>query len=307
VNVSEVLLLPLFYTINANPVNALPFFVTNEPKVAVLGIVELGVHILQQFHTFDKDRKAVFADIHFLLFYTDILNAMQAIIQAFATKRVSNRLWVRTEELELDHYVEIREEYDRVHEELYGVPPDMDSSISRGHDRQTHNHRARRSGFLNSILRPGLRTKYKELLLQVRFHELRLNFLKAYKLPLKLKVSDYLMRSESSVLISMVHISPAAWLWLTAVCNVLYYLGGIIVQATGDENAAATFFSIVFFVGIFSFIGMSLMADAHMQWILNRIMYVPCEPMCCHSGLSTYNSSFVPISSRLHGSLDFGL
>jgi hypothetical protein len=240
--------------------------------VAVLGIVELGVHIIQQFHTFDKDRKAVFADIHFLLFYTDIFNAFQAVIQAFATKRVSNRLWVNTEELELDHYVEIREEYDRVHEELYGVPPNMDSSSSGRHEHQTQNHPTRRSGFLNSIFRPGLRAKYKQLLLQVRFHELRVNFLRAYKLPLKLKVSDYLMRSESSVLVSMVHISPTAWIWLTAVCNLLYYLAGIIVQATGDSNASATFFSIAFFIGIFSFIGISLMVDAHMQWILNRIM-----------------------------------
>jgi hypothetical protein len=241
--------------------------------VAVLGIVELGVHIIQQFHAFDKDRKAVFADIHFLLFYTDIFNALQAVIQAYATKRVSDSLWVRTEDLDLDHYVEIREEYDRMHEELYGVPPNMDSSSPRGHDHQTHNHHpTRRSGFLNSIFRPGLRAKYKQLLIQVRFHELRVNFLRAYKLPLKFKVSDYLMRSESSVLISMVHISPAAWLWLTAVCNLLYYLAGIIVQATGDSNASATFYSIVFFIGILSFIGISLMVDAHTQWILNRIM-----------------------------------
>jgi hypothetical protein len=239
--------------------------------VAVLGIVELGVHLIQQFHEFDKGRKAVFADIHFLLFYTDIFNALQAIIQAFATKRVSDRLWVRTEELELDHYVEIREEYDRVHEELYGVPPDMDSS-QQSHHHDHHHHHPRRSGLINSILRPGLRAKYKKLLLQVRFHELRVNFLRAYKLPLKLKVSDYLMRSESAVLISLVHISPAAWLWLAAVCNLLYFLAGIIVQHTGDSNASATFYSIVFFIGIFAFIIFTLMVYAHMDWILNRIM-----------------------------------
>ena len=240
--------------------------------VAVLGLVELGLHIIQQFYKFDKDSKAVFADIHFLLFYTDIFNACQAVIQAFATQRVSKLLWIRTEELELDHYIEIREEFDRVHEALYGVPPDADCPSQSERMHHAHSHRQRRAGFFNSIRNPGLRAKYKELLLQVRFHELRVNFLRQYKLPLKFRVSDYLMRSESSVLISLVHISPSAWIWLTAVCNFLYFAAGILLEVTENVHSSARFYAAIFFVGIFSFIGISLMVDAHMQWIMNRIM-----------------------------------
>ena len=38
--------------------------------VATLGVVELAVHLMQTYIEYDKDKKAVFADVHFLLFYT---------------------------------------------------------------------------------------------------------------------------------------------------------------------------------------------------------------------------------------------
>ena len=127
----------------------------------------------------------------------------------------------------------------------------IDPSIVNSKDAQ------KRSGWANSlknwIQRPDLKLKYKELLLQVRFQELRVHFLQAYKLPLKLRVSDYLMRSEQNVLISLVHISPAAWLWLTAICTLLYYLAGMIAEVTEDPNDSATFYSIVFFIGVVVF------------------------------------------------------
>ena len=76
-------------------------------ELATLGVVELAIHLLQTYTDgLDKNRKAVFADVHFLLFYTAIFNAFQAVILAFCTNRVSNKLWVQTEELELDHYGE---------------------------------------------------------------------------------------------------------------------------------------------------------------------------------------------------------
>ena len=192
--------------------------------------------------------------MHFLLFYTDIFNALQAVIQAYFTNRVSQRLWVQTEEVQLDHYVEIREEYERVHQLLY------DSK---------HNQNNR--GLLNPN-RLRLKSKYRKLMVQVRFHELRVNFLQAYKLPVKLRVSDYLMRSEQSVMISLVHITPTAWLWLTALCNLMYYLAGVLADVQQEAEVSAYFYSICFFVGMVIFVFVSIAVDLHMRRVFMKIM-----------------------------------
>lgn len=234
-------------------------------ELAVLGIVEFGVYVMQQYYEYDKDKKAVFADVHFLLFYTDIFNALQAVVQAYATQYVSDKMWVKTEELELDHYVEIREEYDRVYEQLFGVSPSADSA------KDSHQH-GLLSNLSHSIFQPKLNAKYNKLLLQVRFHELRVYFLQAYKLPIKLKISDYLKRSELNVMLSLVHISPVAWLWLTAICNLFYYLGGIVAEVTGEANASATFYSAAFFLAITLMVAVAFLLDKQMHSIFHRIM-----------------------------------
>ena len=221
--------------------------------VAVLGIVELGVHIMQQYYEYDKDKKAVFADVHFLLFYTDIFNALQAVIQAYVTRRYSTKLWVKTEELELDHYVTIREEYDSIHNALY--PPNSSSS-----------------SLLPFFQRVRLQSKHSKLLMIIKFHELRVNFLDSYNLPMGLPISDYLMRSEKCVMISLAHVSPVAWLWLTAVCNGLYYFAGLVTELTEDPTSSVRFYSIFFFVSMFVLILISFALDLNMQHIFLKIM-----------------------------------
>lgn len=223
-------------------------------ELAVLGIVELGIHIMSMYYVYDKNKKAIFADVHFLLFYTDIFNALQAVIQAYFTNRVSQRLWVQTEEVELHHYVEIREEYERVHQLLYDTQYNQNNL-----------------GLFNPN-RISLKSKYRRLLVQVNFHELRVNFIKAYNLPIGLRLSDYLMRSEQSVMVSLVHISPTAWLWLTALCNLMYYLAGVIADVTGRAEASAQFYSITFFVGMVLFVLVSIGVDRKMRRIFMKIM-----------------------------------
>ena len=103
--------------------------------VATLGIVELFIFLLLKYYEdIDKARKEVFGDVHFALFYTAILNAFQSVLVAIVTRRASSKLWVRTEHLELDHYVEIREEFERVQQEYNDTGPtssDKDSSDNR--------------------------------------------------------------------------------------------------------------------------------------------------------------------------------
>lgn len=267
-------------------------------ELATLGVVELGVHLLQTYTDgIDKNRKAVFADVHFLLFYTAICNAFQALILAFCSNRVSDRLWVQTEELELDHYVEIREEFDRVREELYGdnsPPPNTNKLVkgfSRGYNNFSRSVRLSNRdtissedegkvdcikkfllGALYTIIYPQQKSNYNGLLLQVRFHELRVHFLQSYQLPLKMKVSDYLVKSQLHVLEHFVHISHSTWLILTAVCNVLYFFMGISAEVSGIAETSGYALSIIFFGAMVGFVVLSVAIYFHMESVFKKLM-----------------------------------
>lgn len=193
--------------------------------MATLGIVEFFLYLLSDYHpNYDKGKKGVFADVHFLFFFTAIFNALQTVLTAFVTTSVSKRMWVETEMLELNHYVEIREEFQRVKQELdrlnnrsssdvfsgsstSQVPSssdrlavdaledeteqisneraavDQEIGVKRKKNRQISFERAfefnRRSvsdvwrGLMDRIRHPRLWCKYNDLLVQVRFHELR--------------------------------------------------------------------------------------------------------------------------------------
>lgn len=266
--------------------------------MATLGVVELFIHLLQEYSSgIDKDKKALFADIHFMLFYTAIFNAFQSVLLAVLTRHISNKMWVRTEELELSHYVELRIEYENVHKKLYGHAPMKTNSRSSNTntnksqpEQQQENQTQQASnvindnqsccqsingfcrGLLHTMRYPQLKSRYNELLVQVRFHELRVHFLQAYDLPLKLKVSDYLMNSEQHVLTHLVHVSTSAWLWLTGLVNVLYFVTGMIVDTTGNSESAATALSIIFFLGMVLGVAASVLVYHRMKYIFMRIM-----------------------------------
>jgi hypothetical protein len=229
--------------------------------VATLGIVELFIFLLLKYYEdIDYARKEVFGDVHFALFYTAIFNAFQSVLVAIVTTTKSTKLWVQTEHLELDHYVEIREEFDRVQKQIGLV---SESS---------------RVNWLKNSLRRlryrGLRGRFLDLLVQVRFHELRLYFIEGNSLPLTLKVSDYLKRSEQRVLMSLVHISGVAWLLLTGCLNLMYFLMGIVAYKTGDAHIIGTSLTWIFFSMLISFIFICLALYVKMRAIFREILYV---------------------------------
>jgi hypothetical protein len=216
-------------------------------ELSTLGIVELCVYlILKHYKDYDKAQKEVFADVHFALFYTAVFNAFQSVIVAMATIRTSNSLWVETEYLELDHYVEIREEFDRVKEKL-GYESD-DELTSGSSFRNLPRY------ILQSIRNPGLRGRYMDLLVQVNFHSLRLHFLQGNDLPLTLKVSDYLKRSEERMLTKLVQVSGGAWLMLTGGLNLVYFLMGIVAYVSEDQEVVGLCLTCIFFFMMFVFI-----------------------------------------------------
>mmetsp|Transcript_13693 Transcript_13693/g.40033 ORF Transcript_13693/g.40033 Transcript_13693/m.40033 type:complete len:253 (+) Transcript_13693:830-1588(+) len=135
---------------------------------------------------------------------------MSVVLAAIAS-RISNRMWVQTEELELYHYIAIREEFDRV-----------DAALKHTEEQSTRSPNESIYGFDRAGFRifcdnvkqwvryPLLKRKHDRLLVQVRFHELRVHFLKANDLPLKFPVSQYLKKSETHVFKKLVRTSTFA-------------------------------------------------------------------------------------------------
>ena len=239
-------------------------------ELSTLGIVEFAIFLGHTYApNFNLEVEAVFAKVHFLLFFTAIINALMSVILSFVASHISYKLWVRTEELELNHYIAIREEFSRV-ERLIG---EYEGS---GTDAATEYHvlTPKRAFIrLKQTLRyPILRRQYDKLLVQVRFHELRVHFLEANDLPLKFKVSDYLVKSELHVFKKCVHISTLAWIMVAAAVNIVYFLMGIVAYASGSQKVVGKAMSWIFIGGCLAFIPISYAIFLKMQWIFAQIM-----------------------------------
>jgi hypothetical protein len=236
--------------------------------VVTLGIVEFGVFLMQKYYTgLDKERKNVFGDVHFALFYTAIFNAFQSVLLAMVVTRTSDRLWVQTEQLELANYVRIREAFQKTQAELYNdlEYSDTDNSIWSW-------KRYTPSRLWKGLRHPQLRRKYMKLLVQVRFHQLRIQFLEGNGLPLNFKVSEYLKRSEQGIMHHLVHISEEAWMLLTGALNLIYFLMGMVASVSGDQVTVGTSLTSIFFGSMIFFILMSWILYVKMRNIFEIIM-----------------------------------
>ncbi|KAL7555715.1 hypothetical protein ACA910_009880 [Epithemia clementina (nom. ined.)] len=270
-------------------------------ELTTLGIVEFFVFLLQRYHTkMNKAKKGVFGDVHFALFYTAVLNAFQSMILAFITTRVSNRIWVQTEALELNHYVELREEFERVRDLLFkpnsieskkegGDSSSTSSDDPKHGDEPTLSNNRRNidassdiswkglKSFVSSLVdqarRPRLWYRYNGLLIQVRFHDLRVHFLESYNLPRNFKVSDYLVRCQLHVLIKLVHVSAVAWLLLTASFNLLYFILGVVGYFEQSTEVVGEALVFVFYVALFGFVALALLVFKKMKDIFRQIMH----------------------------------
>lgn len=249
----------------------------------------------EYYEEYDKAKKQVFADVHFLLFYTAILNALQSALLFNVVRRISQKLWIETEELDVGHYVELREEFDAVRKDLDKLRNRRDgrkqSDTASSDDAESPTNAftaddcsedtfeltpAGIAGAIQNVTDriryPALKGKYRELLVQVRFHELRVHFLQAYNLPLKFQISDYLMRSEQHVLVKLISVSPIAWLLLTGVVNLLYYVLGVVSYKVRSTKIVGVAMIYLFFIAIFLFVVLSWVVHNKMKRVYKQIM-----------------------------------
>lgn len=264
--------------------------------VATLGCVEFFIFILHKYYKgLNIQQELVFADIHFTLFFTAVFNAFQSALLAFGATRVSERQWVRAEQLEVDHYVEIREEFERVEGLLYNnstvkskqrhqsAATTGDSASEASSDWGIENAETafefnckgisrNAQNFFKFLRHPHLYQKHQKLLVQIRYHELRIHFLQSNNLPLKFKVCDYLKRSELYALIKLVHISTFAWLMLLGGVTLLYYFMGIVIFVTEDVSKVGIYLTWIFMGSMIFFVILSLLIYNKMKSIFSTIM-----------------------------------
>lgn len=224
------------------------------------------------------------------LFYTALFNAIQSVLIRLVTTRRTNRNWVQTEDIDIGHYVAVRKEFDRVESEwkhlhlLHGTELAYSHSESylgnSLHDAEQEMRGASACGsvkrylhdFSMKIRYPRLHFRKRKLEVPVRFHELRHHFIKQNGLSSKFKISQYLKRSLTSVLLDFVHISSAAWIMIMALSILLYFICGIALSATGDKVTVYEFLISAMSSGAVLFLIISFVLYLKMKTIISKIL-----------------------------------
>jgi hypothetical protein len=281
--------------------------------VATLGIVEFVLYLIDEYHpSYDKTRKTVFTDVHFLFFYTAILNAIFSVCTTVLVVRASRKEWIQTESLELNHYVEIRETFSRVEKELdqlrakskrrvrrrktengssnAGTAQELGLESSHPNDPERGNLQSLNgssekdlwafqswdqvwTSVLDQLRYPALNHQYYSLLKQIRFHELRVHIVQSYNLPSQIKISDYLMRSEQVVLMKLVNVSSLAWLLLTTAVCVLYFIFGMVFYKRDNQELIGVALTYIYFFWMASFVVFCWLLSVKMKSIFNSLMH----------------------------------
>ncbi|KAL3803635.1 hypothetical protein ACHAW5_006397 [Stephanodiscus triporus] len=222
--------------------------------------------------------------VHFMLFYTAILNAIQSCLVRLLTVRRTDKTWLMAEDIEVAHYVAIRKEFDRLERKIKHLNPQYMGSLTErawptgGNDSQSS---SRRESFKSSVSDLALRIRHprlyrrrNELLTIIRFHELRVHFIECNNLPPNFKVSSYLDRSLRSVLVDFVHISPLAWISVMAIGNLLFYIAGMILNNTHTIPTVEKFLVLTFMSLMVVFVAIMTVLYFKMRYIFYKIQHL---------------------------------
>jgi len=289
-------------------------------ELSTLGIVEATVFLLHKYYkNLDLETERVFAEVHFTLFFVVIFNAIMSILLYFLASRVARNQWVRMEAIDIDHYVAVRQSYEKVQEELEHLTTKTVKTTKNDHeakknkkivmknssrmvsfdlrdDEHEHDNQhvqenkretaetaenesilQRIAAFPTKIWRHYFlvrlfKKREKELLVQVRFHELRVHFIESYKLPPNFRVSNYLQLCLNDVFKNLIHISTLAWLILMAFTNIIFFLMGVVFFTTGSKQNINIALTSIFLGYLVLFIVLSLVVSQKMKQVFYRIV-----------------------------------
>jgi hypothetical protein len=250
-------------------------------ELTSLGIVSAVLYLIHIYSAKPMNEKAVklFEDIHYVLFFVAIINAIQCCVLYYLAMRVADKNWVQVENIDIDHYVAIRQRFIKICSELK-----ENVSVSTRRSSQTSSILTiLNQGILTTFKKnlydffrhPRLLFKYRKLLVQIRYHELRVKLIEAHKLPPKFRVSEYLMECLNHVFISFIEISAAVWLSLLGVVNLLYFLCGIITFHTQALSAAGSMLAFFYIFHPFVFIIITVFIYAKVKRVFRQIIFSP--------------------------------
>jgi hypothetical protein len=225
---------------------------------------------------------ATFVLVHFLLFYTAILNAIQSCLVRLLTVR-KNKTWLLAEGIEAAHYVAIKKEYDRLERNITnysnsgsiaqfawptGSLDDEENESQTSFCRKSwESFRGAMYDLASRIRHFRLYRRREELLMIIRFHELRVHFIEGNNLPPDFNVSSYLAWSLRSGLVDFVHISPLAWISVMAIANLLFFIVGMILNNTHASPHAEKFL-------LYTFITLMVLSVASTMALYFKMRYI---------------------------------
>jgi len=220
----------------------------------------------------------VYKGIHYVLFFVAIINAIQCCILYYLSMKVANTNWVRVESIDIDHYIAIRQRFIKICCELKENVSFTNRKLSETNLRILLNQ-----GLLTSFKKtlyelfhhPRLLFKYRKLLVQVRFHELRVKLIETHKLPPKFRVSEYLIECLNHVFVSFIEISAVIWLSLLGVVNLLFFLCGIITFQTSNVSPAGSMLAFIYIFHPFVFIIITVFIYAKVKRVFRQIIFSP--------------------------------
>jgi hypothetical protein len=112
-------------------------------------------------------------------------------------------------------------------------------------------------------------------------------------LPPRYKVSQYLKRCLTSVLLDFVHISPFAWIMLMATANLMYFASGIILSVSGNEMEVNRFFAFITIAMMLCFVAIAFFLYFHMKYIFSKILHMKLTVFDAEEEITRCESYFV--------------
>lgn len=155
--------------------------------MSTLGIVEAFIFLIHHYATINIVKERVFAEVHFTIFFVAIFNAIQCTILYYFSLRVAERQWTKIEAIDIDHYVAIRREYEVVDAKLLKIEEKINHTFHRSSQYANRRDLYEMDGgwivkCFVYLRYSSIKRKHKRLLVQVRFHELRVHFIELNQL-----------------------------------------------------------------------------------------------------------------------------
>mmetsp|Transcript_28981 Transcript_28981/g.66310 ORF Transcript_28981/g.66310 Transcript_28981/m.66310 type:complete len:1236 (-) Transcript_28981:478-4185(-) len=123
-----------------------------------------------------------------------------------------------------------------------------------------------------TLRRPRRMQRYRKLLVQVRYHSLREQFVQKNQCKGSFPLYIYLKRVQRDVFENLVHISSSSWMMLMFLTVILNYVLAIVVSETSIKEVHIVLM-VLFFALCLLVVFVVMYTQHHMNWIFFQIMH----------------------------------